>query len=133
MDGEESQGLRKRRQVMGQDFVDRALQGAGDFSLPLQEFITEHAWGTVWCRDGLDLKTRSLITIAFLVATGRTHELAGHLRGAMNNGAAEREIQECLLHAAIYCGVPLAAEAFRCAENVLAEERGTNAAKQAEG
>jgi 4-carboxymuconolactone decarboxylase len=119
---EESQGLQMRRQVMGNDFVDRALARTTDFSAPLQDFISEHAWGTVWCRDGLDLKSRSLITVAFLVALGRTHELAGHLRGALNNGVSQRELQECLLQAAIYCGVPLAAEAFRCAEEICAQQ-----------
>lgn len=121
MKPEESQGLRRRRQVMGNDFVDRALSRTTEFSAPLQEFVCEHAWGTVWCRDGLDLKSRSLITVAMLVALGRTHELAGHLRGALNNGVSPRELQECLLHAAIYCGVPAAAEAFRCAEEICAQ------------
>lgn len=113
-------GLAIRRQVMGNDFVDRAFANASEFTLPLQDFITEHAWATVWARPGLALKTRSLITVAMLTALGRQHELAGHLRGALNNGATVEEIQEVLLHAAIYGGIPLAAEAFRCAEAVLA-------------
>jgi 4-carboxymuconolactone decarboxylase len=114
-------GLAMRRQVMGADFVERAFANATDLTRPLQEFITENAWGTVWCRDGIDLKTRSLVTVAMLTALGRQHELAGHLRGALNNGATPEEIREVLLHAAVYCGVPLAAEAFRCAEQVLAD------------
>lgn len=114
-------GLAVRRQVMGDDFVDRAFASATDFTLPLQAFITENAWGSVWCREGLTLKTRSLITLAMLTALGRQHELAGHLRGALNNGATPDEIHEVLLHAAVYCGVPLAAEAFRVAESVLRE------------
>lgn len=114
-------GLAIRRQVMGHDFVDRAFANASDFTQPLQEYITENAWGTVWCRDGIDLKTRSLVTVAMLTALGRTHELAGHVRGALNNGATAEEIQEVLLHAAVYCGVPLAAEGFRCAEKVIAD------------
>jgi len=113
-------GLAVRRQVMGSDFVDRAFANATGFTRPLQEFITANAWGTVWCRDGLDLKTRSLVTVAMLTALGRQHELAGHLRGALNNGSTPEEIREVLLHAAVYCGVPLAAEAFRCAETVIA-------------
>jgi 4-carboxymuconolactone decarboxylase len=112
-------GLAMRRKVMGDAFVDRALANATEFTEPLQRIITENAWGTVWCRGGIDLKTRSLITVAMLTALGRQHELAGHVQGALNNGAGQDEIREVLLHAAIYCGVPLAAEAFRCAAEVF--------------
>jgi len=115
------EGLEVRRQVMGDEFVDKAFANATEFTRPLQEFITENAWGSVWCRGGTDLKTRSLITIAMLTALGRQHELRGHVRGALNNGASAAEIQEILLHAAVYCGVPLAADAFRTAETVLSE------------
>lgn len=118
-----SKGLQIRRQVMGGDFVDQAFANASDFTRPLQDFITEHAWGTVWQRPGLDLKTRSLATVAMLTALGRTHELAGHLRGALRNGASPAEIQEILLHSAVYCGIPLAAEAFRCADKVILEHQ----------
>lgn len=121
-------GLAMRRQVMGDDFVDRAFANASEFTRPLQDFITENAWGTVWCRQGIDLKTRSLVTVAMLTALGRHHELAGHVRGALNNGATPEEIREVLLHAAVYCGVPLAAEGFRCAEKVIADWR-----REAEG
>ncbi len=114
-------GLAIRRRVMGDEFVDRAFARATEFSWPLQEFITEHAWGSVWCRPGLDLATRSLVTLAMLAALGRGHELAGHVRGALNNGVTPEAIREVLLQAAVYCGVPLAAEAFRHAEAVLAE------------
>lgn len=113
-------GLRTRKLVMGEAFVARALDGATDFTQPLQDYITREAWGTVWQRPGLDLKTRSLATVAMLTAMGRTHELKGHIRGALNNGATVAELQEVLLHAAIYCGVPLVAEAFRAAQEVLA-------------
>lgn len=112
-------GLQKRRQVMGDDFVDNAFANANDFTMPLQEFITRNAWGTVWCRDGLDMKTRSLITVSMLTALGRAHELKGHLRGALNNGATPEEIREVLLHAAVYCGAPLAVDAFRVAQEVV--------------
>lgn len=117
-------GLKIRRQVMGDDFVDQAFAKASSFSLPLQDFITANAWGSVWCRSGLDLKTRSLVTVAMLTALGRQTELRGHVRGALNNGASPAEIQEVLLHAAVYGGVPLAAEAFRTAEAVISEEAG---------
>lgn len=118
MNDHAARGQQVRREVMGDDFVDRALAGASEFSRPLQEFITEHAWGSVWCRDGLDRRTRSLITVAMLAALGRQHELRGHLRGARNNGATEEEVREVLLHLAVYGGVPLAAEAFRTAEGL---------------
>ncbi len=114
-------GLTVRRQVMGDEFVDQALGNATAFTKPLQDFITGNAWGAVWCRKGIDLKTRSLITVAMLTALGRQNELRGHVRGALNNGASAVEIQEILLHAAVYCGVPLAADAFRTAEPVLAD------------
>lgn len=114
------QGLQMRKQVMGEDFVDRAFAGADAFSMPLQEFVTRNAWGTVWCRGGLDLKTRSLITVSMLTALGRAQELKGHLRGALNNGATPEEIREVLLHAAVYCGAPLAVDAFRTAQEVVA-------------
>jgi len=115
------EGLEVRRQVMGDEFVDKAFANATEFTRPLQDFITANAWGSVWCRNGIDLKTRSLITIAMLTALGRQHELRGHVRGALNNGASAAEIQEILLHSAVYCGVPLAADAFRTAEPILAE------------
>jgi 4-carboxymuconolactone decarboxylase len=121
-DRQHADGLRTRKQVMGEDFVARALDGATAFTQPLQDYITREAWGTVWQRPGLDLRTRSLATVAMLAAMGRTHELKGHIRGALNNGATVGELQEVLLHAAVYCGVPLAAEAFRAAQEVLREE-----------
>ena len=112
-------GLATRRQVMGDDFVDRALAGATAFTKPMQHYITRNAWGDVWQRPGLDLKMRSLITVAMLTALDRQHELKGHVRGALNNGATAAEIQEVLLHASIYCGVPCAVEAFRSAAEVV--------------
>jgi 4-carboxymuconolactone decarboxylase len=112
-------GLSTRKQVMGEAFVDNALSGVTDFTRPIQDHITAKAWGDVWQRPGLDLKTRSLITVAMLTALGKQHELKGHLRGALNNGATPAELQEVLLHAAVYCGVPTAVEAFRTAAEVV--------------
>jgi 4-carboxymuconolactone decarboxylase len=123
MDQQFEDGLRMRKQVMGEEFVDKAFAGADDFTMPLQEFVTRNAWGTVWCRDGLELKTRSLITVAMLTALGRAHELKGHLRGALNNGATPEEIREVLLHAAVYCGAPLAVDAFRTAQEVMKDAK----------
>lgn len=119
MESNYEKGLATRRQVMGEDFVASALAGVTDFTQPMQEHITAKAWGDVWQRPGLDLKTRSLITVAMLTALGKQHELKGHLRGALNNGATPAELQEVLLHAAVYCGVPTAVEAFRTAADVI--------------
>jgi 4-carboxymuconolactone decarboxylase len=112
-------GLATRKQVMGEDFVARAFAGVTDFTAPLQEHITRNAWGDVWQRPGLDLKTRSLVTVAMLTALGKQNELKGHVRGALNNGASLQEVQEVLLHATVYCGVPAAVEAFRSAAEVV--------------
>jgi 4-carboxymuconolactone decarboxylase len=121
MDQQFDDGLEIRKQVMGESFVDAAFAGADAFTQPLQEFITRNAWGTVWRRDGLDLKSRSFVTLAILTALGRTQEIKGHVRGALNNGATIEEIQELLLHASVYCGVPLAVDAFRAAHEVVRE------------
>ncbi|WP_374349336.1 4-carboxymuconolactone decarboxylase [Chitinimonas sp.] len=114
-------GLKVRREVMGDAFVDKAFGEATDFTRPFQEFVTEHAWGTVWNRDGLDRKTRSFITLAMLAALGRSQELKGHVRGALNNGASIEEIREVLIHAAIYAGVPMSIEAMRAANEVISQ------------
>ena len=107
------------RQVMGDEFVDRALGNATDFTQPLQDFVNEHAWGGVWNREGLSLKTRSLITLATLTALKCPQELKGHVRGALNNGCTVDEIREALLHCAVYAGVPAAIDAFRAAQEVI--------------
>ncbi|MGV8861564.1 MAG: carboxymuconolactone decarboxylase family protein [Pseudomonas sp.] len=112
-------GVNMRRQVMGDAFVDRALNNATDFTQPLQDFVNEHAWGSVWNREGLPLKTRSLITLAALTALKCPQELKGHVRGALNNGCTVEEIREALLHCAVYAGVPAAIDAFRAAQEVI--------------
>ncbi|MFL6965186.1 carboxymuconolactone decarboxylase family protein [Pseudomonas alvandae] len=112
-------GLDMRRQVMGDAFVDRALGNATEFTRPLQDFVNEHAWGSVWSREGLPLKTRSLITLAALTALKCPQELKGHVRGALNNGCTVEEIREALLHCAVYAGVPAAIDAFRAAQEVI--------------
>ena len=112
-------GIATRTQVMGSEFVDRAFGNATDYTLPMQEFITRNAWGNVWQRPGLDLKTRSLITVAMLTALGKQHELKGHVRGALNNGATPEELREVMLHATVYCGFPTAIDAFRTVTEVV--------------
>ena len=112
-------GEKVRRQVMGDEFVDRALANANELTQPLQDFINEHCWGAVWDRGVLERKTRSLVTIAMLAALKAPQELKGHVRGALRNGCTAEEIQETLLHSAVYCGAPAAQEAFRAAREVL--------------
>lgn len=90
-----------------------------DFSRPVQELVTEFAWGEIWSRPGLDLKTRSMLNLAMLTALNRSSELAGHVRGALNNGVTEEQIQEVLLQTFVYCGAPAALEAFRIAEQTI--------------
>ena len=123
-DPEFERGLAMRKQVMGEAFVANAFGNMTPFTEPIQQHITRKAWGDVWQRGGLDLKTRSLITVAMLTALGKQHELKGHVRGALNNGATPEELQEVLLHAAVYCGVPTAVEAFRTAASVVEGEGG---------
>ena len=117
------QGLQVRREVLGDAHVERSLAQVSDFSRPIQELVTEYCWGEVWSRDGLPRATRSLINIAMLTALNRSHELGVHVRGAINNGVTEQEIQEVLLQTAIYVGVPASLESFRIAEGVLKEMR----------
>ena len=112
-------GLTTRNQVMGADYVDRALGAATEFTQPMQEFITRNAWGNVWQRPDLDLKTRSLITVAMLTAQGKQQELKAHIRGALTNGATPEEIRELMLHATVYCGFPTAIDGFRSATEVI--------------
>ncbi|MEC5218896.1 4-carboxymuconolactone decarboxylase [Actimicrobium sp. GrIS 1.19] len=120
MDQQFEAGLQIRKQVMGEQFVDTAFANADAFTLPIQEFVTRNAWGTVWCRDGLELKTRSLVTLSMLIALGRSHEIKGHVRGALNNGVTPDELREVLLQAVVYCGAPLALDATRSVQEVLA-------------
>lgn len=119
MSNTDNPGPKVRREVMGDAFVDRALGNATEFSQPLQAFVNEHAWGGVWTREGLDRKTRSLITLAALTALKCPQELKGHVRGALNNGCTVEEIREALLHCAVYAGVPAAIDAFRAAQEVI--------------
>lgn len=113
------EGMRVRRQVLGEDHVDRAEARKTEFDAAFQRWITETAWGGVWARPGLDSRTRSLVTIALLGALGHTEELAMHVRAARRTGAAAAEIAEALLHVAVYAGVPAANRAFAAAKAVL--------------
>ncbi|KAI1343124.1 AhpD-like protein [Xylariaceae sp. FL0016] len=116
------EGLKVRRSVIGDAYVDRALaSGSTEFSKPGQELTTEWCWGYAWTRPGLERKQRSLLNIGMLMALNRGPELAVHVRGARNNGLTELEIREAILHCTIYCGVPAGVEAMKIAEKVLDE------------
>lgn len=117
-------GLAVRRKVLGEKYVDDAIAKADDFMKPLQQYLTEHAWGAAWTRPGLDLKTRSMLNLAMLTALNRPHELRIHLRGAIRNGVTPQEMQEIFLQCGVYCGAPAALESFKIAKEVLAEETG---------
>ncbi len=115
------QGMRIRREVLGDAHVDRAVANTTDFTRPFQDFITETAWGTIWARDGIDRRSRSMITLAVLTALGREHEIAMHVRAALTNGLTREEIAEVLLHTSVYAGVPAANRAFAIAQAVFDE------------
>jgi 4-carboxymuconolactone decarboxylase len=115
-------GLKIRREVLGDDHVDRATDGATEFTAPFQEFITRIAWGGAWTREGLDRRTRSVITLAVLTALGRENEIGMHVRGALRNGVSATEIREILIHTGIYAGIPAANAAFAIADGVIAAE-----------
>jgi 4-carboxymuconolactone decarboxylase len=114
-------GMAVRREVLGDAHVDRAVAATTPFTAPFQELITRYAWGEVWSRPGLDRRTRSCVTLGMLVALRCEDELAMHVRAALQGGLRPEEIQEVLLHAAVYAGVPAANAAFAIAQRVLDE------------
>ncbi len=126
------EGMRVRREVLGDDHVDAALENTTDFTTDFQDFITRYAWGEIWTRPGLDRRTRSCITLTALVALGKLGELEMHVRAARRNGLTVDEIKEVLLHSAIYCGVPAANAAFAVAQSALADPGGASEPRQGE-
>lgn len=117
-----STGMKIRREVLGDEYVDRALENTTDFNSDLQQLVTEYCWGALWGREGLSRKQRSLNNLCILSVLNRGHELETHLRGALRNGCTPDEIKETLLQVAVYAGVPAGVDAFRIASRVLAEE-----------
>ncbi|MDR5854292.1 4-carboxymuconolactone decarboxylase [Caballeronia sp. LZ062] len=115
-------GMKVRRAVLSDAHVDRSLANRTDLTSEFQNFITRYAWGEIWTREGLPRHTRSLITIAMMVALNRSEELALHLRAAKNNGVTQDEIKEVLMQTAVYCGVPAANSAFHLAQKIFEEE-----------
>lgn len=114
-------GLAIRRSVLGDDYVDQAVGNADSLNAPLQQLVTEYCWGTVWTREGLEKKTRSLLNIGMLAAMNRPHELSLHLGGALRNGCTKEEIREVILQIAVYAGVPAAIDAMHKFKEVLKE------------
>ena len=113
------EGMRVRREVLGDEHVDAAIERTTEFTSDFQDLITRYAWGDIWARPGLDRRTRSCVTLTALVALGREHELAMHVRAALRNGLTPDEIGEVLLQCAVYCGVPAANSAFAIAQGVI--------------
>ena len=120
------EGLAIRRRTLGDAHVDRSLANAGPLQAELQELVTAFAWGTVWTRPGLSPRDRSLATVSMLIALGKTKELEGHVRGALNNGLTAEELKEVLLHSVVYCGFPAAIDAFRAAVPVIEQHLGSS-------
>jgi 4-carboxymuconolactone decarboxylase len=121
-DSTHDRGMEVRREVLGDEHVDAAVERTSDFTAEFQDLITRYAWGEIWTRPGLDRRTRSCLTLIALVALNRTDELGLHVRAARRNGLTREEIKEVLLHSAVYCGVPAANAAFAVAQRVLDEE-----------
>ena len=116
-----TKGLAMRRQVLGDKYVDESMKNADEFTMPLQDYLVEHAWGAIWTREGLSLKTRSMLNLAILAAINRPNELRLHVRGALRNGVTKEEMREIFLQLGAYCGAPVALDAFKAAKQVFGE------------
>ncbi|KVQ63007.1 carboxymuconolactone decarboxylase family protein [Burkholderia territorii] len=114
-------GLAMRRAVVGDQFVDAAFKNADEFSMPMQELVTEFCWGEIWSRPDLDRRSRSILNLGMIAALNRPEELAGHIRGAITNGVTKAEIRECFLQVAVYCGMPAGLGCFKVARQVFAD------------
>lgn len=123
-------GLEVRREVLGAEYVDRSVNEVEDFMIPMQKITTEWCWGEVWTRPGLERKTRSMLNLAMLTALNRPNEVRLHVLGALNNGVTPEEIQEILLQACIYCGVPAALDSFKIANEVVKKFQADKASEQ---
>ncbi|HQS08872.1 MAG TPA: carboxymuconolactone decarboxylase family protein [Xanthobacteraceae bacterium] len=114
-------GLKTRREVLGEEYVNRSVDNATDFNWPMQVLTTEYCWDNIWNRPGLDRRSRSILNLGMICALNRPHELKLHVRGALNNGLTKEEIVEILLQVGVYCGIPAAIDGFRTANEVLKE------------
>jgi len=120
-------GLAVRKEVLGAEYVERNLKAADDFTMPMQELVTQSCWGWLWGRPNLPRKTRSIVNLALLSALNRPHEFKVHVKGALTNGCTREEIREVLLQVAVYCGMPAGVEAFRLAREAFKESEGKGA------
>ena len=114
-------GMKIRREVLGTDYVDRAMAAADDFMMAMQDLTTCYCWGDIWSRPGLDRRTRSMLNLAMIAALNRPHELKAHVKGALTNGVTKDEIKEILLQVGVYCGIPSGIDAFRNAREAFNE------------
>ncbi|WP_371038664.1 carboxymuconolactone decarboxylase family protein [Rhodosalinus sp. FB01] len=117
-------GLRTRREVLGDAYVDKSINAATDYSFPMQELVTEYCWDTIWNRPGLDRRSRSILNLGMIAALGRRDELRLHVRGALRNGVTKDELREIFMQITIYCGVPAGIDSFRTAQEVMEEFEG---------
>jgi 4-carboxymuconolactone decarboxylase len=123
-------GLKVRKEVLGEDYVNKSIAGADEFTRTMAEWSTEFCWGALWTRPGLDRRTRSIVNLAMLGALNRPHELKLHVKGALKNGLTKDEIKEVLLHVAVYCGVPAGIDSFRNAREAFRELESEESAKR---
>ncbi len=114
-------GLKCRTEVLGAEYVEKAIAGADDFNRDFQQIVTEYCWGGTWGRGVLEMRDRSILNLGMLAALGKSHEFKLHFRGAINNGLSLQELREILIQIAVYCGIPVGVEAFRNAREVLTE------------
>ncbi len=120
-DNKFEQGLKIRKQVLGDAYVEKSINNADDFNLPLQKLVTEYCWGEVWGNDDLTKQQRSMINLAMISALNRPHELKLHVKGALRNGLSKDTIRGVLMQVAIYCGIPAAVDSFKIAKEAIQE------------
>ena len=116
-------GLKVRREVLGDEYVDRSMKNADDFNRPFQEIVSEYCWGVAWTDETLSRRERSIMNLAMTAATGRMQEFELHFRGAKRNGLTDEELRAVLIQIAIYCGIPVGVDCFRSAKKVFAEDK----------
>ena len=116
-------GLKARREVLGDEYVDRAMKNADDFNKPFQEMVSEYCWGLCWTDETLSRRERSILNLGMIAALGKMHEFELHFRAAKRNGLSDEELRAVLMQIAVYCGIPVGVDCFRTAKQVLAENK----------
>ena len=117
------EGLKVRREVLGADYVDRAMKNADEFSKPFQEIVSEYCWGVAWTDETLSRRERSILNLGMIAALGKMHEFELHFRAARRNGLTDEELRAVLIQIAVYCGIPVGVDCFRTAKQVLGEKK----------